>query len=105
MRKLHRGNFLPASAGDSGVRLAPGLITCLAGGALFVLGLGVARLAPSLGVWISYGGFTAAMLFFITTASMCRAAYYTCLYMWAVERERRGSNAPAPDLLRRAIER
>lgn len=104
MHELHRGSYQSINLGDRGLRLVPVLVTCVIGGASLALYLVLTRLAPEVAPWVARGGLAAAIAFYATTASQCRAAYHTCLYLWAVERDRYGSGAPPPELLGRVLQ-
>ena len=103
IRELHRGTYQSINAGDRGLRLVPVLVACAIGGGGVVLGLGLTRISPTVAPWVMRGGIGAAIAFYATTASQCRAAYHTCLYLWSVERARHGSSAPPPELLARVL--
>jgi hypothetical protein len=97
VRELHKGHMLLIGIGEIGVRFVTNLIGLLwilliAGvvyGAFALIG-GTAALVISFVV----GGTMLALLAAFST--YLRMAYYTCLYLWAVEVERAGQSAPAP---------
>jgi hypothetical protein len=97
VRALHRENMLLIGIGEIGVRVVTNvigvlwflLIFALVYGAFAVVG-GTAALVISFVV----GGTLFAL--FAAFSTYLRMAYYTCLYLWAVEVERAGQSAPAP---------
>ena len=97
VRALHRGNMLLIGIGEIGIRM----VTNLIGIAWMLLIFGVvygsfALLGgtPALVISFVVGGTLLALFAAFTT--YLRMAYYTCLYLWAVEVERAGQAAPAP---------
>ncbi len=103
VHQLHGGTYQSINAGDLGLRLVPVLVACAIGGSSVLLGLGLTRLSPTVAPWLMRGGLGAAIAFYATTASQCRAAYHTCLYLGSVERACYGSSAPPPALLARVL--
>lgn len=106
VRELHRENVLMIAIGD----VAVGFITGLLGFLVVLLIGGVAYGSMSimggtagLVVAITIGGTMLALFAAFTT--FVRMAYYTCLYLWARDVEKQGSNAPAPLPLARALRR
>ena len=97
VRTLHKGNMLLIGIGEVGVRL----VTNLIGFVWWCLIFGVVYFA-----FKSFSTQTALILSFTVGGTMfalfaafsvyVRMAYYTCLYLWAVEVEAKGQSAPAP---------
>ena len=97
VRALHKGNLLLIGVGEVGVRFVTGLIGFL----WFLLTAGVLYLdftalhgTAALVVAFVVGGGLLAI--FAAFATYLRMAYYTCLYLWAVDVEKQGASAPAP---------
>lgn len=97
VRALHKGNMLMVGIGELGVRA----ITNLIGLVWFLLTFGVVWLAVSslgrtaaLVVGLGAGGTMIAL--YSAFSTYLRMAYYTCLYLWAVDVEEKGKSAPAP---------
>ncbi len=97
VRDIHKGNLLLIGIGEVGVRLVTGLISFVV--FLLIFGIvyvaftaltGIAALLVALGV----GGTLFALLFAFNI--YLRMAYYTCLFLWAVEVEKVGQTAKAP---------
>ena len=100
-RQLHSANLLPIAVGEIGVSLVArilGMVTLVA-----AVGLGYLLWTATHGLmWpIAVGGLLLA--FVSTFNAFVRTAYYTCLFLWAVEVERVGAAAPAPAPLARAL--
>jgi hypothetical protein len=97
VRQLHRGNLLLIGIGEIGVRM----VTNLIGLVWFLLIFAVVY-----GAFALIGGTAALVIAFVAGGTMfalfaafstfLRMAYYTCLYLWAVEVERAGPSAAAP---------
>lgn len=103
-RQIHRDNLLLIGIGEVGVRLAANLVSFLI--MLLIFGIiyvsftvlsGVAALVLAFLVGGTLLALTAALQVFV------RMAYYTCLYLWAVEVETVGRSAPAPAPLQAAM--
>jgi hypothetical protein len=97
VRALHKGNMLMIGLGEVGVRGVTGLI----GFFWFLLIFGFIYLDVTVfhGVTAAILGVTVAGTMFALYAAFStylRMAYYTCLYLWAVDVEKQGMNAPAP---------
>lgn len=97
VRALHKGNMLLIGLGEIGVRGITGLI----GFVWFLLIFGVIYLDVTLlsGTAALVVGVTVAGTMFALFAAFStylRMAYYTCLYLWAVDVEKQGAEAPAP---------
>ncbi|MDQ3367693.1 MAG: DUF6159 family protein [Myxococcota bacterium] len=97
VRALHKGHMLLIGLGEVGVRGVTGLI----GFVWFLLIFGVVYGSftvlggtPALVIAFVVGGGMLAM--FVAFSTYLRMAYYTCLYLWAVDVERQGQEAPAP---------
>ena len=105
-KELHKGNLLLVGIGEVGVRFVTGLISfvvtliiCL------VVYFALAVVGGTGGVVIAFvaGGTMLALLAAFNT--FIRMAYYTCLYLWAVDVEKQGPAARAPLPLARALGR
>ncbi len=104
-KNLHSGNFVPIAVGEIGISIVNGamifLVILIFGGIgafLSVAGHGALLIAT-----LAIGG-----LFFIATicfTEFVRTSYYTCLYLWAAERERVGDAARIPTPLAAALAR
>jgi hypothetical protein len=97
VRALHRGNMLMVGIGEIGVRLVTNLIGLL--WMLLIVGVvygSFALIGGTAALVISFvvGGTLLAL--FAAFSTYLRMAYYTCLYLWAVDVERAGQSAPAP---------
>ncbi len=97
VRALHKGNMLLIGLGEVGVRGVTGLIGFL----WFLLIFGVIYLDVTLlhGTAAAIVGVTVAGSMFALYAAFStylRMAYYTCLYLWAIDVEKQGAEAPAP---------
>lgn len=102
---LHWRNFVPIAVGEIAVSVVNGAV-------LFLVIMGVIGLA-------GYAHFAGQQALFFTTVivggvvfltAVCftefvRTAYYTCLYLWAAERERVGEEARIPTPLAAALAR
>lgn len=97
VRALHKGNLLLIGIGEVGVRG----VTALIGFLWFLLMFGGIYAMATL-----FSGTTAIVMIILVAGSMLsifaafatylRMAYYTCLYLWAVDVEKQGQSAPAP---------
>ncbi len=97
VRAIHKDNLLLIGVGEVGVRAVLNLI----GFAWMLLTFGVVYLS-----FTAFSGTTALVLAFTLGGTLLalfsafstylRMAYYTCLYLWAVEVEAKGQDAPAP---------
>jgi hypothetical protein len=103
-KEICAGNLLPIAIGEIGVIVVGRIIGFVA---VVVAGTGVvwvymvsgrAILIPSL---IAAGLFLAVVMAY---ANFMRTAYYTCLYLWAVEREAAGEQAAVPKPIAAALE-
>jgi hypothetical protein len=97
VRQLHKGHMLLIGIGEIGVRLVTNLIGLVWMLAIFGVVYGAfALVGGTAALVISFvvGGTMLALFAAFTT--FVRMAYYTCLYLWAVEVERAGQSAPAP---------
>ncbi len=97
VRSLHKGHMLLIGIGEVGVRWVTGLIGFL----WFMLIFGIEYVLLSnfhgttaLIVGISVFGVMFAL--YAAFSTFIRMAYYTCLYLWAVDVEKQGQSAPAP---------
>jgi hypothetical protein len=97
VRQLHGNNLLLIGIGEVGVRLVTGIIGFFVFLAIFgviyvaaTVMSGVAALVFAIGVGGTMLAIYAAFNVYL------RMAYYTCLYVWAVEVERAGASVPAP---------
>lgn len=97
VRELHKGHLMLVAVGDVGVRA----ITFIIGLLWFLLIFAIVFASFS-----AFGGTTALIITFVVGGGMLaafvafstflRMAYYTCLYLYAVEVEKHGVQAPAP---------
>jgi hypothetical protein len=97
VRQLHKGHMLLIGIGEIGVRLVTNLIGLVWMLAIFGVVYGAfALVGGTAALVISFvvGGTMLAL--FAAFSTFLRMAYYTCLYLWAVEVERAGESAPAP---------
>lgn len=97
VRELHKGHMLLVGIGEVGVRWVTGLI----GFVWFLLIFGIEYLLLSAlhGTTAMIVGITVFGVMFSLYAAFStfiRMAYYTCLYLWAVDVEKLGQSAPAP---------
>jgi len=101
-KEIHTSNLVPIAIGEIGVILVNRIIGFVAIllAVVGVVGLSVfgpLALIPALilaGVWIA---------FVIAYTSFVRTAYYTCLYLWAVERAAAAEDAAVPQPLAAAM--
>jgi len=102
-KNLHWGNFVPIAVGEVAVSVVNGIIMTII---IFAL--------VGIGVYFQTTGQQALLMVLIAVgaiifiASVCftefvRTAYYTCLYLWAAERERVGEQARIPAPLAAAL--
>lgn len=97
VRDLHKGHLMLIGVGDVGVRA----ITFLIGLVWFALIFAIvfasfSAFSTTTALVITFvvgGGMFAA---FVAFSTFLRMAYYTCLYLYAVEVEKQGVSAPAP---------
>lgn len=106
VRSLHKGNMLLIGVGEIGVRAITGLI----GFVVFILiGLVVyfslATIGGTVGLVMAIGLGGTMLTLFAAFNVYVRMAYYTCLYLWASDVEKKGESAPAPLPLARALRR
>lgn len=103
-KQIHRDNLLLIGVGEVGVRFALNVVSFV--GVLLIIGVvylaatvlsGMAALVVAILVGGTIFALTAALQVFV------RMAYYTCLYLWAVEVERVGGEARAPAPLAAAM--
>jgi hypothetical protein len=97
VRALHKNNLLLIGVGEVGVRAVSGLIGLV--WSLLIFGVVYAAFSViggtgALVLSLVVGG--ALFAAFVAFATFVRMAYYTCLYLWAVDVERKGESAPAP---------
>ena len=101
-KTLHRHNIIQVVVGELGLMVATRVLSFV----VTILGLGFAVgsyfLTPAL---LPVGIGVAVLLFVLSTAfaGYVRAAFYTCLYLWAVAMETVGEEAPAPAPLQPAV--
>lgn len=99
---LHSKNLIGIAVGEIGVEIVSrvGFFVLTL---VFVVGIVLAAmnnvLALSAGLAIAF----VAMMLFAAFMMYLRTAYYTCLYLWAAERETAGEQVPAPAPLARAL--
>jgi hypothetical protein len=97
VRELHKDNKLLIGVGEVGVRAVTGIIGFLV--CFLIFGVVYASLVmvsgtPGIVLALVLGG-TILSLFAAFNVYL-RMAYYTCLYLWAVETERKGAEADPP---------
>ena len=106
VRALHKGNMLLIGIGEIGIRGVTGLIGLVWVLATFVviyLAFTLLHGTAALVVGIGVGGTMFAI--YAAFSTYLRMAYYTCLYLWAVDVEKHGAQAPAPLPLAIALDR
>ena len=103
-RDLHKGNLLLIGVGEVGIRA----VTMLIGFVAMIVIVGVIYMAATVlsgvaaqVVALLVGGTLFAL--FAAFNIYLRMAYYTCLYLWAVEVEKAGAGARAPGPLGEAL--
>lgn len=97
VRKLHKGNMLLIGIGEVGVRGVTGLIGFLWMLIVFALiyaFFSIFSVWPALILSVGVGGCMISL--YAAFSTYLRMAYYTCLYLWAVDVEKLGQSAPAP---------
>ena len=97
VRALHKGNMLLIGIGEVGVRLVTFVIGFVWWLAIFGVVYASFTILPDTAALITsflVGGTMFAL--FAAFNVYLRMAYYTCLYLWAVEVEKHGQSAPAP---------
>jgi len=103
-KEIYAGNLVPIAIGEIGVIIVSRVISFLAvliaaAGVFWVYTMsGRAALIPSL---VVAGLFLAVVMAY---TNFMRTAYYTCLYLWAVEREAAGEQAAVPKPIAAALE-
>lgn len=106
VRELHKGNLLLIGIGEVGVRAITGLIgfvvICLIG---LVVYFSLATIGGTVGVVMAIGLGGTMLTLFAAFNVFVRMAYYTCLFLWACDVEKKGQQAPAPLPLARALRR
>ncbi|MBD3293535.1 MAG: hypothetical protein GF393_11465 [Armatimonadia bacterium] len=101
-RTLHGHNIIQIVVGELGLMLASRIIS----GVIIFIGVALAAgsffLSPAL---LPVGIGVGVLLFMVASAfaAYVRAAFYTCMYLWAVAMETVGEEAPAPAPLRPAV--
>lgn len=97
VRALHKGKLLLVGIGEVGVRAVTNLIGTLwfllTFGAIYGL-LQISSGTTAIILAFTVGGTMFAL--FSAFSTFIRMAYYTCLYLWAVDVEKQGQSAPAP---------
>ena len=97
VRELHRGHLMLVAVGDVGVRAITFLIGLVwIGLTIGVVYLGVSSIGGTPGFVIAIAGAGVLLSVYAAFSTFVRMAYYTCLYLWAVEVEAKGESAPAP---------
>lgn len=97
VKALHKGHMLLIGIGEVGVRA----VTAIIGFVWFILMFGGIYAMATV-----FSGTTAIVMIIVVAGTMLsifaafatylRMAYYTCLYLWAVDVEKQGQSAPAP---------
>jgi len=102
-RDLHKGNLLLIGIGEVGVRAVTMVIGFLAMLVIFGVIYAAAGIGGTAGLILAVlvGGTLFAL--FAAFNIYLRMAYYTCLYLWAVEVEKAGAGARAPGPLGEAL--
>jgi len=103
-KALHWRHFVPIAVGEVAVSVVNGVINTLVIFGLLLPGLYLFHIqSPWLAPWIVLGVaiFSLALVF----TEFVRTAYYTCLYLWAAEREKVGEQARVPAPLAAALAR
>ncbi len=97
VREIHARGLLPIAVGEVGVRLVGNLV--MFGAVLLIVGIAFLALAvlpgaagAILAIVLGVAVLAVAAAFQLYT----RAAYYTCLYVWAAAAAEAGAPAPAP---------
>lgn len=106
VRQLHKGNLMLIGIGEVGVRAVSNLIGFLV--VLLIVGVvwfSVGTVGGTPGIVMAFGLGGILLALFAAFATFVRMAYYTCLYLWAVDVEKKGQEAPAPLPLARALKR
>ncbi len=95
--QLHSSNLLPIAVGEIGVVVVTRLLGFLAFLVAALLGFLLWEATHTLILPLVVAGL---LLAFVSAFNMfVRTAYYTCLFLWAVEIERVGATAPVPSPL------
>ena len=103
-RDLHKGNLLLIGVGEIGVRAITGLIGFLVILVIFgVVWFSLQTVGGTAGLVLAIGLGGTILALFAAFNVFVRMAYYTCLYLWACEVEKKGKDAPAPLPLARAL--
>jgi len=97
VRSLHKGNMMLIGIGEVGVRLVTNLIGfvwwCLIFGVVY---FSFTTFSTQTALILSFGVGGTMFALFAAFSVYLRMAYYTCLYLWAVDVEAKGQSAPAP---------
>jgi hypothetical protein len=97
VRELHRGHVMLIGVGEIGVRLVTNLIGLVWFLLIFAVVYGAyALVGGTAALVIAFVAGGAMLALFAAFSTYLRMAYYTCLYLWAVEVERTDASAPAP---------
>ena len=104
VRTIHAGNLMQIAVGEIGLALVSRAI----GFVVMLLAIGMAFPLFAIGkggiiAWVI--GLVGLLTIIGVLQSFARAAYYTCLYLWAVEVEKSGANAKVPAPLALALSR
>jgi hypothetical protein len=103
-KALHWRHFVPIAVGEVAISLVNGIINSLVFFGMLLPGMYFYYTqSPWLTLWIVAGGalFSLALAF----TEFVRTAYYTCLYLWAAEREKVGEQARVPAPLAASLAR
>jgi hypothetical protein len=97
VRALHKGHVMLIGIGEVGVRLVTNLIGfvwwCLIFGVVY---FSFTTFSTTTAMILSFGVGGTMFALFAAFSVYVRMAYYTCLYLWAVDVEAKGESAPAP---------
>jgi len=97
VRALHKGHLLLIGVGEVGVRLVTNLIGLVWWLLIFgVIYFAFTTFSTQTALIISFGVGGTMFSLFAAFSVYVRMAYYTCLYLWAVDVEAKGLSAPAP---------
>ena len=100
--ELHRKNLLGIAIGEIGVEVVSRVAVFIFA-VIFGLGLFLALQAGRIALPFALGAGFLALMVLAGFMMYLRTAYYTCLYLWAAEREAAGEAVPAPAPLARAL--
>jgi Zn-finger nucleic acid-binding protein len=102
VRRIHSSSLLPIAVGEVGLKAVQGLATLALTALVMAFGWLAWPFDPDTAVRLAFGVIACAILIGVPM-SFARGAYYTCLYLWAAEREQKGEKACAPTPLATAL--